>query len=268
MYRGVVEIDKASLPSLIKTAENLQIKGLAFPDHLKREDPTPCASSEGSFEYYQVAPEENRAHPPDGDLSSGENLQDSRLEWQGMVLRDTISPPSKRKRLQLYASQNKQGQSPLQPSSSPSPVKVPSSMLHHNQIFVPSTTSTSPLPSVSSDAGPHNIGPPVAFTAPPPSSGPPLKLVTSTNQVPHAEAPAPHSSCNKVELISQLVPPAEGPEVEIKQEVEDSSEPGCDGRGQPQPPPPPSGKDSNELKEEPLPDSGQESSSIPGVVSN
>lgn len=34
MYVGVVDVDKACLPSLIKTAENLQIKGLAFPDQL------------------------------------------------------------------------------------------------------------------------------------------------------------------------------------------------------------------------------------------
>ncbi|KAF2368982.1 BTB/POZ domain [Trinorchestia longiramus] len=139
MYTGEVAVDRACLPALIKTAENLQIRGLALPDHLPEtgfRDATKLPGQTGQLrtpaEKSKMAYREASLYPDDSllarslegyDLKS-EHSQESRTNRSNSSRlpsssREGTSPPSKRKRLLDYS------QSGVLSSDVPSPVGTP-----------------------------------------------------------------------------------------------------------------------------------------------
>lgn len=107
MYTGVVAVEKSGLHSLIKTAENLQIKGLAFSD---TPDPAPSPQRPDPPTYVGGASRHEEVVTEDNSLANSRRINtmgpDVRLNRGGssasrvpVNARETISPPSKRKKL-------------------------------------------------------------------------------------------------------------------------------------------------------------------------
>ncbi|XP_018015955.1 uncharacterized protein LOC108672741 [Hyalella azteca] len=173
MYTGEVAVDRACLPALIRTAENLQIKGLALSDRLPDEgfrDTARHAADKAKPSYREetlYSDESSLLRSFNaGDMRSNTSPHDSRTNRGHSILssREGTSPPSKRKRLHDPSrggtDSPTSGAIPRRcsvssPSLAPSSTGLVSGALPHSP-------SISDLPKSTSSSQHHSLEPPEA----------------------------------------------------------------------------------------------------------
>ncbi|KAK8394906.1 hypothetical protein O3P69_006001 [Scylla paramamosain] len=190
MYLGQVDVAQSELPSLIKTAECLRIKGLAIPDDEphktqrrgadEREGSPPPSKKKRYLQEDDRHPASSTSTTNNNNNTTSTSSSSSSTSASGRIQMEVLPPPSDLSSL-VHLRQPPHSQQPLQAPPPPPPTSQGSSKSHSSQsLSLNLTTQASRTPQGGS-SGPH-VHTPTSTSAP--SSHRPHSSPSHTTPVP------------------------------------------------------------------------------------
>ncbi|MPC15508.1 Protein tramtrack, alpha isoform [Portunus trituberculatus] len=165
MYLGQVDVAQSELPSLIKTAECLRIKGLAIPDDEphktqrrgadEREGSPPPSKKKRYLQEDDRHPASSTSTTNNNNTTTSTSSSSSSTSASGRIQMEVLPPPSDLSSLVQHLRQPSHPQQPLQAPPPPPPTSQGSSKSHSSQSLSLNLTTQASRTSQGGSSGPH-----------------------------------------------------------------------------------------------------------------
>ena len=165
MYLGQVDVAQSELPSLIKTAECLRIKGLAIPDDEphktqrrgadEREGSPPPSKKKRYLQEDDRHPASSTSTTNNNNNTTTTSSSSSSTSASGRIQMEVLPPPSDLSSLVQHLRQPSHSQQPIQAPPPPPPTSQSSSKSHSSQSLSLNLTTQTSRTSQGGSSGPH-----------------------------------------------------------------------------------------------------------------